>query len=131
MISMYGGGRIIFGLVIFVGLMTFPMWYNAMGTRHLPNPEKPKDYKECVEPTQYMRTTHMQLLNIWRDNIVREGGARTGYTLTTHTEYKRSLMNGCMACHSDKKKFCDECHNYAAVKPYCWDCHFVREEATN
>ncbi len=29
-----------------------------------------------------------------------------------------SLQNGCMKCHSNKKKFCDECHNYMAVKPY-------------
>lgn len=126
---MYGGGRVILGLVIFVGLMTFPMWYNIGGARQLPNPEKPKGYKECVETTQYMRTSHMVLLNDWRDDVVRESGARTGETATFGHEYKRSLQNGCMMCHSDKKKFCDECHNYTAVKPYCWDCHFVREEA--
>ena len=27
------------------------------------------------------------------------------------------------ACHANKAEFCDRCHNYAAVKPYCWDCH--------
>jgi hypothetical protein len=39
-----------------------------------------------------------------------------------------SLQNGCMRCHSNKKKFCDECHNYMAVKPYCWDCHIQPKE---
>jgi len=39
-----------------------------------------------------------------------------------------SLQNGCMTCHSNKKKFCDECHNYMAVVPYCWDCHIQPKE---
>jgi len=33
-----------------------------------------------------------------------------------------------MHCHSNKKKFCDECHNYMAVKPFCWDCHIQPRE---
>jgi hypothetical protein len=24
-----------------------------------------------------------------------------------------------------KKQFCEECHTYASVKPYCWECHVV------
>jgi hypothetical protein len=39
-----------------------------------------------------------------------------------------SLQNGCMQCHSNKKKFCDECHNYLSVKPFCWDCHIQPAE---
>ena len=131
MITMYGGGRIILGIVIFLILLTFPMWFNVMGSRKLPNVEsaaKAYGFKDCVEPVQYMRTSHMQLLKEWRDDVVREGGVRTGKTESGH-EYERSLQNGCMACHKSKKKFCDECHNYAAVKPYCWDCHIPPQEA--
>jgi hypothetical protein len=120
--AMYGKGRIIPGIIIFLGLMTFPVWYNAGNARNLPKPEKPIGYRECVEPTQYMRTTHMKVLDHWRDDILREGGARAG-TTASGQPYVRSLQNGCMKCHADKKKFCDECHNYTAVKPYCWDCH--------
>ena len=29
----------------------------------------------------------------------------------------------CLGCHEDKTKFCDKCHTYASVNPYCWDCH--------
>ena len=29
----------------------------------------------------------------------------------------------CMSCHSNKDEFCDRCHDYLAVKPYCWECH--------
>ena len=70
----------------------------------------------------------MVLLNEWRDDILREDGARIGKT-ANGTEYVRSLQNGCMKCHSDKKKFCDTCHSYASVKPYCWDCHLQPKEA--
>ncbi len=119
---MYGTGRIIPALAIFLGFMTFAVWYNAGQAQQPPKPEKPKDYKECVAPTEYMRTSHMVLLNEWRDDILRNGGPRTGVT-ANGTSYTRSLQNGCMNCHNDKKKFCDTCHTYAAVKPYCWDCH--------
>jgi cytochrome c oxidase subunit 2 len=40
-----------------------------------------------------------------------------------------SLQNTCMHCHSNKQKFCDECHTYVAVKPYCWDCHIAPKAA--
>ncbi|HIJ89485.1 MAG: sulfate reduction electron transfer complex DsrMKJOP subunit DsrJ [Desulfobulbaceae bacterium] len=125
---MYGKGRIIPALILFLGLVTSPMWYKSGDAGKMPKPEKPKDYTECVAPTQYMRTSHMVLLNEWRDDILREGGPRIGKT-ANGTEYVRSLQNGCMKCHSDKKKFCDDCHNYASVKPYCWDCHLQPKEA--
>ncbi len=125
---MYGKGRIIPALILFLGVMTSPIWYNSGEVSKLPKPEKPKDYKECVAPTQFMRTSHMVLLNQWRDNILREDGARTGRT-ANGTEYVRSLQNGCLKCHSDRKKFCDTCHTYASVKPYCWDCHLQPKEA--
>jgi len=108
--------------------MTFPLWYNAGKAHQPPKPEKPKDYRECVEPTQYMRTTHMKLLNDWRDDILRQGGTREGVT-ANGTRYVRSLQNGCMKCHNNRKKFCGECHTYASVKPYCWDCHLEPKEA--
>lgn len=121
--------KLIFSIIIiFIALMTFPIWYNRGNAGNVPQPERSRMATECVKPTQYMRTTHMQLLNDWRDNVVREKGARFGETETTHTQYQRSLQKGCMKCHASKKKFCDTCHEYAAVKPYCWDCHISPEE---
>ncbi len=79
-------------------------------------------------PTVEMRKSHMVLLNQWRDDIIRMGGTRHGVT-ADGTEYVRSLQKGCMKCHASKKKFCDECHTYAAVNPYCWDCHLQPKEA--
>ena len=37
----------------------------------------------------------------------------------------KSLTLECLSCHSNKDKFCDECHEYLKVKPYCWDCHII------
>jgi hypothetical protein len=38
-------------------------------------------------------------------------------------EFEMSLQKTCMKCHTNKAEFCDKCHNYASVRPYCWDCH--------
>jgi hypothetical protein len=40
-----------------------------------------------------------------------------------------SLTRTCLDCHSNKAEFCDRCHTYMAVDPYCWDCHVEPKEA--
>lgn len=123
---MYDSGKIITGLALFVLLMLFPIWYNAGGTGHVPVTEKPVGKKQCVADTQFMRTSHMQLLNDWRDQVVRTG--KREYQVVAGEKYEKSLQNGCMNCHTSKVKFCDECHTYTAVKPYCWECHVQPKE---
>lgn len=119
---MYGSGRIIPSLIIFVGLMTFAIWYNAGKAQQPPELELPEEYEECVRDTQTMRESHMVLLHEWRDDILRKSGPRTGVT-SSGLEYERSLQGGCMSCHYDKENFCDRCHDYTAVTPDCWACH--------
>lgn len=72
-----------------------------------------------------MRTSHMVMLNVWRDDVVRRGDRL--YHSANGKTYNMSLTNTCLECHSDKAKFCDQCHNYLAVAPFCWDCHLVPE----
>jgi len=122
---MYDGGKIIPGLIIFVCLGTFAIWYGSGDTKHVPKPEKPAGYTNCVKPTEFMKQSHMVLLNQWRDEVLREG-KREQVKAGDGKMYEKSLQNGCMHCHTSKEKFCDECHNYASVKPYCWDCHMSR-----
>jgi hypothetical protein len=121
---MYDGGKIIFGLVLFVGAVTFPAWYSlARGGKAAP-PELvlPKNEKQCVESREYIRSRHMELLNEWRDSVVREGNGV--YTSRAHgTRHPMKLTGTCLRCHSDRTQFCDRCHGYLAVAPYCWDCH--------
>ncbi|MGD8520793.1 MAG: sulfate reduction electron transfer complex DsrMKJOP subunit DsrJ [Desulfobacterales bacterium] len=115
---------IILGLIIFVVIVTFPLWYNRGKAAPAPDlilTEKAKAAKVCVRSTDYMKAEHMQLLDVWRDSVVRRG-ARI-YVSSDGKEYNMSLSNTCLDCHSNKAEFCDRCHNYASVRPYCWDCH--------
>jgi hypothetical protein len=76
---------------------------------------------QCVEDPAFMRRNHMKLLKHQRDDTLR-GGIRTGkYSLKT-----------CIACHASQTSnsvdvastnFCQSCHNYAAVKIDCFECH--------
>lgn len=123
---MYDRGKVLTGLAIFVIIMTFPVWYNLGATQHVPKPELPKDVKKCVNTSAYMRTSHMVLLNEWRDEVVRDENRKL--IEVDGVQYKKSLQMGCMKCHPDRKKFCDECHTYTAVDPFCWDCHYQPKE---
>ena len=122
---MYDSGKILLGLIIFVGLFTSPIWYDLAsgGSANKPNiiPPVDENIKECVAGTEYMRTSHMDLLNEWRDKVVRE--EERIYTSPGGKEFEMSLSNTCTNCHSNKSQFCDRCHNYLDVTPYCWDCH--------
>lgn len=114
---------IIGGLILFLGLITFPVWYNAAAgtTSKGPEPKLPAEEKNCVAPVAYMRISHMELLTTWRDEVVRQHNRKfVAFDGKTHT---MSLTQTCMKCHTSKADFCDRCHNYAGVKPYCWDCH--------
>lgn len=121
------------GLVLFLGLITFPVWYNlAAGTApKAPDLKLPVREKNCVEPAETMRTSHMELLMNWREDVVRRG--LRNFTAFDGRTYTMALTQTCMKCHASKEEFCDRCHNYAGVKPYCWNCHIdpklVREKA--
>ena len=129
---MYNTGKIIAGLVVFFILATLPFLLNlgkanAKIEPSIDTPEiKAMPIKHCVEKKEFMRAEHMQLLNNWRDQVVRNGNRI--YVGSDGSEYQISLQNTCMKCHSNKKKFCDKCHNYMAVKPYCWGCHIAPKE---
>jgi hypothetical protein len=122
---MYDAGKIIVGLIIFIGLFTTPIWYDLVNgeSAHKPNIVLPvnEDIKECVASTKYMRESHMDLLNEWRDEVVRNGNRF--YTSPNGKEFEMSLSKTCTNCHSNKTEFCDQCHDYLGVTPYCWDCH--------
>ncbi len=129
---MYNGGKIIIGLILFIGLLLFPIFYNMGKPAAMPEPKfdtpeiQKLQEKYCVESKEYMRANHMQLLNDWRDWAVRDG--KRIYVNSDGKQFTISLQNTCMHCHSNKKEFCDNCHTYANVKPYCWSCHVAPKE---
>jgi hypothetical protein len=99
-----------------------------------PQPDIPKAAKgeQCVEDTDFMRRNHMNLLMHQRDDTLRLG-VRT---------QKHSLKN-CFTCHvvkdeqnqpvtvADPRHFCRECHDYAAVKVDCFQCHVSTPSSGN
>ncbi|MBI4686053.1 MAG: sulfate reduction electron transfer complex DsrMKJOP subunit DsrJ [Nitrospirae bacterium] len=131
---MYNAGKIIFGLLIFLALVTFPFYNNIGKVSAKPEPKidtpeiqkLPENERKCVEPKDFMRGEHMQMLNDWRDSVVREDNGI--YMSSQGKQFNMSLQNTCMKCHSNKKEFCDKCHNYMAVAPYCWTCHIQPKE---
>jgi len=124
---MYDSGKVIAGLVIFVAIVTFPFWFGMGKAAPMPKPEILDKAKKCVESREYMRAVHMYLLNVWRDQALRD--ANRIWVNERGEKVNISLQNTCMKCHSNKDKFCDRCHEYAEVKPNCWDCHFVPKES--
>jgi len=119
---------IITGLAIFVLAVLSPFWFNLITPiQAAPEPElvgKAKEAKKCVLDKYDMRASHMSLLDEWRDAVVRD--ADRIYTAANGQPFGMSLSTGensCLGCHEDKAKFCDACHTYASVDPYCWDCH--------
>ncbi len=118
---MYGKEKIIPALIIFVVVMTLPFWVQGGKASETPKPDIPQGVGQCVEAGIDMKTSHMQILNTWRETVVRE--ANRVHISEDGRKFSMSLTNECLRCHTDKTKFCDRCHNYMAVSPYCWDCH--------
>jgi hypothetical protein len=126
---MHDAGKIIVGLVIFLAIVTSPIWYHSL-TGADPGPPELRitsESPDCVAPTPYMRALHMDLLNQWRQDSVRTEDAT--YVGLGGKVYQKSLSGTCLSCHSNKGEFCDRCHEYVGVKPYCWDCHLEPPQA--
>lgn len=122
---MYNANKIIPGLIIFLGLVTFPFWSNiGRAAYERPELKLPPIEKECVEPKEWIRSEHMRLLNDWR--VAVRGNTRL-YTNMAEKTFDMSLTKTCLSsqCHANKAEFCDRCHNALAVVPSCWDCHVV------
>lgn len=99
-------------------------------TGDVPYPDIPKGQGEtCVEDTDFMRRNHMSLLMHQRDDTMREG-----------IRSEQHSLKECLDCHAvpgsdsipvtveDPKHFCRSCHDYAAVKIDCFQCHASRPE---
>jgi hypothetical protein len=115
---------IIPGLIIGLAVLAFPFWYNLNQEKLTPEivlSEEARAAKQCVLPAAEMRSEHMRILDEWRELVVREG--RRYYTAPDGKKYLMSLSNTCIECHHNREEFCNRCHDYASVRPYCWDCH--------
>lgn len=123
---MYDTGKVLIGVLIFLAAFTSPFWLNIVFGKETVKPvlEYPATEKECIYEKEYMNSYHMDILNEWRDKLVRDD---IRMTTINGKETEMSLSRTCMTCHSSKQNFCDKCHDYLGVKPYCWDCHLPPE----
>lgn len=129
---MSSNGKVIVGLVLFVVVVTAPIWLTLAGggSRERPTLQPavapagwPSDKPlTCVLEKEQMNHWHMDLLDQWRDAVVRGTGERY-HVSPDGTVHEMSLSKTCLGCHQDKVQFCDRCHDYVGVSPYCWDCH--------
>jgi len=116
---------IIVGLVVFVAFVTTPVWHGlaTQNARFATLEIKlPAQEKQCVAPVNYMRASHMRLLEQWRDDVVRGQGRQ--YVAYDGKTYDKSLTRTCLGCHQSHQEFCDRCHAYNGVAALnCWECH--------
>jgi hypothetical protein len=114
--------KITIGLVLFILFVSFPIW-RGLGAAAPAPPDlpKPTGATSCVEGTEWMAANHQQLLDHWRDAVVREG--KVTHTSTDGTVHEMSLQRSCLKCHGNRQAFCDRCHDYADVRLTCWNCH--------
>ena len=131
---------IIVGLAIALIILTFPFWYSVTAGAPGTPPDLTVPDGKCVMDTEYMRAHHMDLLDEWRDAVVRKG-EKTYHSETLGKDVEMSLTKTCLLeCHatndvgekasvqldlspSNRDMFCHQCHDYAGVQPSCWDCH--------
>jgi hypothetical protein len=122
--------KVLAGFIIFVAIISVPIWINAGNDKDAPEPvlsEKAKQAGQCIE--ENMASKHMEILDVFRDTVVRDG--KRIYENSNGEKYNMSLSTGpdsCLGCHESKADFCDKCHNYASVNPYCWECHIDPKE---
>jgi len=110
---------IVIGLVIALVVLTVPFWYALAAGTGEATPELDLPEGQCV--AEDMTARHMELLDQWRDEVVREGDCSD--IEVNGKKYAKSLTRGCLSCHTSRQDFCVKCHSYANVEPTCWDCH--------
>ncbi len=108
-------------------LMAAATFAAAQGRTPVPAVQKAKVGTSCVALPPEMRRNHMEMLRHQRDDTVR-GGVRGA----------KASLQGCIDCHAGAQThsvakapgdFCVSCHQYAAVKIDCFECHAGMRQA--
>ena len=131
--KIYDAGKILTGLIVFVLIFTAPFWLNLFGNpEYTPEIKLPEKYQQCIASKEYMNHYHMNILDNWRNEVVRSDiryYMKNGHPfMIDGKKAEMSLSHTCMKCHDSKTEFCDRCHDYLGVRPYCWECHVTPEE---
>jgi hypothetical protein len=96
----------------------------AVGAPFVVPGSKAAGLESCVEPTDFMRRNHMEVIKHQRDETVHSGIRSTKHSLA-----------GCVECHASTtsegvlipvnapEQFCAACHAFTAVRMDCFGCH--------
>ena len=127
---MFDRGKILIGLGVFLVLVLLPLWYVLArgGANDLPELDRKTTGRTCMRDTEWMRASHMDLLDAWRNDVVRGTGPMFDVDVEG-TRHAKSLTGTCLGCHTNQGGFCDRCHQSMGVSPNCWDCHNVPGES--
>lgn len=88
-----------------------------------PNIPAPVKGEQCVADTDEMRKNHMKYLKGHRDEALREGIRTKQYSLKACIECHVPRKEEAQASRSEGEHFCKSCHQYAAVRVDCFECH--------
>ncbi len=120
-------GKFGLGLVMALCLILFAGFGAAHAGEGIEGSSKAAKLDACVEPTDYMRRNHFELIKHQRDITVHEGVRATDYSLA-----------GCVDCHVRKDaqgqhvpvnapgEFCSGCHQYTGATLDCFTCHATK-----
>jgi predicted CXXCH cytochrome family protein len=116
-------------LVAIAGLSAVSLALAAESGR-VPVPTPPKGRGEkCVADTNFMRRYHMVMLAHQRDKTVIDGIRTKRFSLKECVDcHAVTGSNGQPVSYQDPKHFCRSCHEYAAVKIDCFECHASKPE---
>ena len=137
---MYDTGKVALGIFVFLAFMTFPIWYGAVRGEAQAEPSQMAEGR-CAAAVDFVRAQggevpeesearariarieHMEVLDQWREEVVRQNKRHRADVGPADGHRSKSLSNNCLGCHTNKARFCDTCHTNVGVAPYCWDCH--------
>jgi predicted CXXCH cytochrome family protein len=96
----------------------------AVGAPYVVPGSKAAGLESCVEPTDFMRRNHMEVIKHQRDETVHNGIRSTKHSLAGCVECHASHSpEGAVVAVDEKGQFCQACHAFAAVGMDCFDCH--------
>lgn len=117
-------------LTLFCGMCLLMLSGKALAETPLPMILEPQgEGVKCVQPEEEMRRNHMNYILHQRDETVHEGIRTEKYSLAKCIDcHVQPDKDGKIAGHDSEEHFCNACHQYAAVKIDCFECHADRPQ---
>jgi hypothetical protein len=81
--------------------------------------------QDCVEPLDVIRSKHGSFLMHIRDETVHNGIRGNKHSLNNCIDchVTPNAQGETLSVHQDPQHFCSSCHEFAAVKVDCFQCH--------